>query len=107
VQGFLNRLNAREKGSGFLYRLPTEEEWEYSGRGGTSSQEACAFDFYLLQPTNALTSGQANFDNTLGRTTKAGSYRPNRLGIYDLHGNVWEWCLNPYAYSAQVIRGGS
>jgi formylglycine-generating enzyme required for sulfatase activity len=108
VQQFLKQLNEREKESGLLYRLPVEAEWEYSCRGGASSQEECAFDFYLAQPANDLSSEQANFRNQLGRTTKVGSYRPNRLGLYDMHGNVWEWCADLWQAdgSARVIRGG-
>jgi len=109
VQGFLKRLNAREKESGFLYRLPTEAEWEYACRGGTSSQIDCAFDFYFSQPSNDLAPWQANFGGHLGLTTKVGSYKPNRLGLYDMHGNVWEWCQDLFQAggSARVIRGGS
>jgi formylglycine-generating enzyme required for sulfatase activity len=127
VQEFLKRLNAHEKDSGFLYLLPTEAEWEYSCRGGASSQQDCNFDFYfgdpsrnLSQPTNDLSSEQANFDGHtpggnapkgkyLERTTKVGSYKPNQLGIYDMHGNVWEWCEDhsEAGASARVIRGGS
>src|SRR5208282_5012685 len=100
---FIQELNKREKAaSGWLYRLPTEEEWEYACRGGASSKDDCAFDFYFDQPTNALSSTQANFNGNhpagsaakgpyLQRTTKVGSYQPNRLGIHDPHGNVWEW----------------
>jgi uncharacterized protein (TIGR02996 family) len=120
VQEFLKQLNEREKNSGFLYRLPAEAEWEYSCRGGAFSQEDCGFDFYFSQPTNDLSSKQANFngnfpagkaakDQVLGRTTKVGSYQPNRLGLYDMHGNVWEWCADLFASqgSARVFRGGS
>jgi formylglycine-generating enzyme required for sulfatase activity len=119
TQEFLQRLNAREKVSGFLYRLPTEEEWEYACRGGTSSQSECGFDFYFARPTNDLSSAQANCNGShpagnaprgqyLGRTTKVGSYPPNRLGIYDMHGNVGEWCEDRLAAggSARVNRGG-
>jgi uncharacterized protein (TIGR02996 family) len=114
VQEFLSRLNAREKDSGFLYRLPDEAEWEYSCRGGATSKEDCAFHFYFSQPTNNLSYEQANF--RLGgrragsprRTSKVGSYQPNRLGIYDMHGNVSELCEDPYQAggSALWLRGG-
>jgi uncharacterized protein (TIGR02996 family) len=119
AQEFLKRLNEREANNGFLYRLPTEAEWEYSCRGGATSQSDCAFDFYFAQPTNDLSSEQANFRGNypagnapkgkdLGRTTKVGSYKPNRLGICDMHGNVWEWCEDRFEAggSARVIRGG-
>jgi formylglycine-generating enzyme required for sulfatase activity len=113
-------LNARDKETGLLYRLPTEAEWEHACRGGATSQEDCAFNFYFSQPTNDLSSEQANFDGSyhagsapkgkyLERTSKVGSYSPNRLGIYDMHGNVWEWCEDLFEAggSARVIRGGS
>jgi len=77
VQEFLQRL-------GHGYRLPTEAEWEYACRAG--------------QPDRDVTTADANFD---GRATKAvGSYRPNAWGLYDMRGNVWEWCADevcPYA----------
>jgi formylglycine-generating enzyme required for sulfatase activity len=118
---FVRRLNVRETGrnSGWLYRLPREAEWEYACRGGPSSPEECSYHFYLDRPTNDLSSEQANFDGNypdgnapkgkyLQRPTKVGSYQPNRLGIYDLHGNVWEWCEDPFdGGSDRVDRGGS
>jgi formylglycine-generating enzyme required for sulfatase activity len=126
---FCERLSARaeEKGAGRTYRLPTEAEWEYACReGGTSST---AFHY-----GNSLSSTQANFDGGfpyaaapsryLQRTARVGSYQPNRLGLFDLHGNVWEWCQDwydkdyyrtsprqdpqgPPAGSVRVLRGGS
>jgi uncharacterized protein (TIGR02996 family) len=118
AQQFIRKLNEREKTVGhWVYRLPTEEEWEYACRGGASSQEGCSFDFYLDQPSNDLSSTRANFNGNypagsaatgpyLGRTTKVGSYPPNHLGFYDLHGNVWEW-TDSIDGSVRVVRGGS
>lgn len=119
AQEFLAKLNQRHLNSEWLYRLPTEVEWEYSCRGGASSKKDCSFDFYLNQPTNDLSSHRANFNGNfpaskasrgpyLERPTRVGSYQPNRLGLYDLHGNVWEWCEDRYEEASdRVIRGGS
>jgi len=104
VQSFIQRLNDRNHDPGWVYRLPTEEEWEYACRGGVSSKEECSYDFYLDKPSNELSPAQANFN--LGCTTKVGSYLPNRLGLYDMHGNVWEW-TDTLNGSGRVIRGGS
>jgi formylglycine-generating enzyme required for sulfatase activity len=117
VQQFIRKLKERDKGhAGWVPRLPTEEEWEYACRGAACSREDCSFDFYFDQPTNDLSSTQANFNGNdpagsaakgpyLERTAKVGSYQPNRLGIYDLHGNVWEW-TDSVDGSDQVLRGG-
>jgi formylglycine-generating enzyme required for sulfatase activity len=119
AQQFIQKLNAQNRERGWLYRLPTEAEWEYACRGGATSKQECSFDFYLDRPTNDLCSTQANFDGNhpagkaatgpyLQRTSEVGSYPPNKLGIYDMHGNVWEWCEDSYdGGSVRVFRGGS
>jgi len=113
AQAFVKLVNLKEKEAGWEYRLPREEEWEYACRGGPMADQAdSAFDYYFAQPTNELKPEQANFkDSELKRTCKVGSYAPNRLGLYDMHGNVQEWCLDelPGAAGAsqRVYRGGS
>ncbi len=125
VQAFLKKLNEKENNSSSRYRLPTEAEWEYACRGGATSKEDCSFDYYFNQPTNDLDSTQANFNGNnpagngakgpyLKRPCKVGSYKTNRLGLYDMHGNVWEWCQDFYdsggsgsRVSGRVLRGGS
>ncbi|HET6324029.1 MAG TPA: SUMF1/EgtB/PvdO family nonheme iron enzyme [Planctomycetaceae bacterium] len=95
AQVFLESLNKQEKDAGWVYRLPNEAEWEYACRGGPLADTSeSAYDFYLDKPTNELLPAQANIDKSLQRTCKVGSYQPNRLGLYDMHGNVWEWCDN-------------
>ena len=117
AQDFLTRLNALEKKAGWKYRLPKEAEWEYACRGGSlplDERLEYGFDFYFNKPTNTLLADMANFNSILKRTCKVGSYQSNRLGLYDMHGNVWEWCddeipgdpKDPKAASRRVNRGG-
>lgn len=102
---FCRRLSElpEEKENERTYRLPTEAEWEYMCRGGPFFKKPSP-PFYF---GNSLSPTQANFDGNhpygyatkgqyLQRTTKVGSYPPNPLGLYDLHGNVWEWCADWY-----------
>jgi uncharacterized protein (TIGR02996 family) len=94
-QEFLRRLGKRDRQT---YRLPTEAEWEYACRAGTSTP----FSF-----GETISTDQANFDGRYpygkGRTgkfrgepTPVGSFPPNAFGLYDMHGNVFEWCNDWY-----------
>jgi formylglycine-generating enzyme required for sulfatase activity len=87
-----------EKKAGRTYRLPTEAEWEYACRAGKEAP-------FHYGPT--LSSTQANFNGNnpyvkgkkgpyLERTTKVGSFKPNAWGLYDMHGNVYEWTADWY-----------
>ena len=118
VEKFIEKLNAREANCEWVYRLPTEAEWEYSCRGAARSKEQCNFDFYFEERTNDASSRQANFDGNypagngaqgpyLERTTKVGLYQANALGFFDMHGNVWEWTADFFEEaSGRVLRGG-
>jgi len=116
AQAFIKKLNEIERGRGWLYRLPTEAEWEYACRGGATSKEECSHYFYFDKPTNDITSEQANINGNyrfgnaprgkfLSRPTKVGSYPPNKLGLYDMHGNVWQWCADSWD-PGRAKRGG-
>ena len=84
-QEFIKKLNAKTNGG---YRLPTEAEWEYGCRAGTTT----AYSF-----GDKITPKDANYDDSkIGKPVEVGSYRPNAFGLYDMHGNVWEWCEDWY-----------
>jgi formylglycine-generating enzyme required for sulfatase activity len=111
AQEFIKKLNEKEKGKGYQYRLPSEAEWEYVCRCGATTEEECSYHFYLDKPTNDLSSEQANFNGGpkgpyLGRTSRVDAYPANKLGLCDMHGNVWQWCADAEG-SGRVNRGGS
>ena len=123
AQGYVRWLSIK---TGQEYRLLSESEWEYVARGGTTGP---------FHTGSTISPSQANYDGRytygsgrrgryIGKTVKVGSYPPNRFGLHDVHGNVWEWvedCWNEsYAgaptdgsawesgnCAARVLRGGS
>ena len=123
IQVFLQKLNAQ---TGKTYTLPTEAQWEYAARGGTTTP---------FSTGNCLSTDQANYNGNYPyqscakgqyreQTTEVGSFAPNKYGLYDMHGNVWEWCQDWYdadyyknsptnnpkgqsTGSSRVLRGGS
>jgi formylglycine-generating enzyme required for sulfatase activity len=126
---FCDRLSELDRRDGHTrrYRLPTEAEWEYACR--EAGQSKAAFHY-----GDKLGSDRANFDGNfplaaeegpnLARTCKVGSYPANKLGLHDMHGNIWQWCADwyrsdyyenssakdpsgPERGGSRVIRGGS
>ncbi|MEM8718617.1 MAG: SUMF1/EgtB/PvdO family nonheme iron enzyme [Cyanobacteria bacterium P01_G01_bin.39] len=101
--------------TGKEYQLPSEAEWEYACRAGTTTP-------YHFGDT--ITDKSANYGGIVSQTTNVGTYPPNTFGLYDMHGNVWEWCEDDWHkdyknaptdgsawlsenVSRKVIRGGS
>ena len=122
AQKFIAKLNQIEKTN--KYRLPTEAEWEYACRAGNTTP---------FHTGNCISLEQARYagefpmpgcpkGDSEGGTVKVGSFHPNPWGLYDMHGNVWEWCQDwysdyasghitdpqgPSAGKRRVLRGGS
>jgi formylglycine-generating enzyme required for sulfatase activity len=128
IQTFLSKLNTKYPNRN--YRLPTEAEWEYAARGGGK-------EVVFGNGKNTLDPKEANFNASAAnktsyslageyrqKTTPVGSFIPNAIGLYDMSGNVWEWCSDwygsdyyknspatnpqgPTSGSYRVLRGGS
>lgn len=125
VQVFIRKLNSKSEGK---YRLPTEAEWEYACRAGTTSELAGNLDamaWYYNNSGDQRLSGEwdaAKLKSNNNRTHRVGTKQPNNWGLYDMHGNVWEWCQDWFGEypneavtdstggisgSHRIFRGGS
>ncbi|MDD5392497.1 MAG: SUMF1/EgtB/PvdO family nonheme iron enzyme [Thiothrix sp.] len=111
VQGFIRTLNGIA--SDLKAKLPTEAQWEYACRAGTMPRYSVG---------DNITAQQVNFNDNVGKTVSVKSLPANPWGLYEMHGNVWEWCQDWYSsYPAEpvtnpegsqsgvlrVVRGGS
>jgi hypothetical protein len=92
-------LTERERKKGWVFSLPTEVQWEYACRAGTSTTYSWG---------NSVSPKLANYkESNLNRTEEIGSYQSNPWGFYDMHGNLWEWCLDKFGARHRLIKGGA
>jgi formylglycine-generating enzyme required for sulfatase activity len=106
--------------AGYEYRLPTEAEWEYACRAGTTTEFSVGTDLLCADALFRF-SNHSNSSCGVSIPVDVGSFAPNAFGLYDMHGNMWEWCLDSFAsYSSgpltdpfvtggsiRIVRGGA
>ncbi|MBI1380385.1 MAG: SUMF1/EgtB/PvdO family nonheme iron enzyme [Planctomycetaceae bacterium] len=117
---YCHALNAQQTAlgqvpAGYQYRLPTEAEWEYTCRAGTTTEFHYGTALFCNQARfwNSDHAGSTCGLTAASGTSPVGSYAPNAFGLYDMHGNVWEWCMDSFSsYTASAetdpyVSGGS
>ena len=92
AQAYLAWVNRNTNGG---YRLPSEAQWEYAARAGTTTAYSTG---------SSISSSQANFNRNVDATTPVESYAPNAWGLYDMHGNVYEWTQAGESHLKKIHR---